>query len=113
MSNHVVLVGTQTKTAIVAACIGLFLAQTAQADSLSLGSYGLSQTNHNSVISISTRSGSYAFSVSTWHMSRRHGHHENLAPKAKIIDVQEALTNSACAFGHGVCVLRAPPMDAL
>lgn len=113
MSIASVFANIPIKTSIFAACLGVFLAQTALADGFSHEPYDLARANHNSVISISTRESSYGFSVSTWHMSRRHGQHEHLAPKAKIIDVQDALANSACAYQHGVCILRTSASDAL
>lgn len=111
MSNPLVIVGKHLKTLAVSACIGVFLAQTAAADSLNHTSYDFPHTNHNSVITITARQSGYTLSVSTWHMNRRHRQHENLAPKAKIMDVQDA--SAACAYEHGVCILRGLPTDAL
>jgi hypothetical protein len=100
------LMASKMKPWAITAFIALFLAQTAVAEGLDHSFIQIQRGHHNSVISISTAGGDQTISVSTWHMGERPKPALQLAPKARIIDVQAALANPACTYQNGVCILR-------
>ncbi|OLP42783.1 hypothetical protein BJF95_01300 [Rhizobium oryziradicis] len=93
--------------------MGLILSSSAQAEGLNDRIYPIQQTVSSSLITIKTAAGSYVFGASAWHSGPRQVKTNELAPKAKIIDVKAALKKPACTYQNNVCVLRLPTDDSL
>lgn len=87
-------------------CLGLILSSSVQAEGLNERVYPIQQTVSTSLISIRTVAGNYVIGASAWYSGSRQSAVKELAPKAKIIDVQTTVKHPACTYQNGVCILR-------